>query len=110
MFKLYVINLLERIKLGYKYKWAEHSFYVFHNNSETSDLKPKTGNTRISRPTGHAEYMDTQDQQQHFDWPRGSNYKKQLRGGWETGLENRIEMKRKRKKMAYTNKSYGIMS
>lgn len=89
MLKLCVINLVKRTQLGYKYKWPGHSFYVFHNNSETSDLRPQTAYTRMSCPP-----LDAVDQATGLGV---GNYKKQLRvgqngeGSWEGGRENRNE-------------------
>lgn len=85
MLKLCVINLVKRTQLGYKYKWPGHSFYVFHNNSETSDLRPQTAYTRISCPP-----LDAVDQATGLGV---ANYKKQLRVGQkeEGGGKNRNE-------------------
>lgn len=115
MLKLCVINLVKRTQLGYKYKWPGHSFYVFHNNSETSDLRPQTAYTRISWPSPGP-----------VDQATGlgvANYKKQLRvgqngegswEGWSRKSKWKITARRGRgeatQKMAYTNKSHGIMS
>lgn len=105
---------MKRTQLGYKYKWPGHSFYVFHNNSETSrDLRAETAYTRISwtqmtsdssTGLGVGNYKKQLEKEKEGEWCWGSGGKGKIE------MKNNSSNKKKRKKIAYTNKSHGIMS